>query len=183
MTTLDIINKLFSLAAIAGQLCIFAALIYFVFFKKKRHPVVSFIQKHGLLLAFLIALSSVLGSLFYSQIAGFAPCDLCWIQRIFMYPLVVLLIVAFIKKDSHITDYLLSLSVIGFLISLYHNYMYYDNGGLAAFCQLGGAQVSCIKRYVFEFGYITIPMMSATAFLLIIGCLIFYKQRHADDKN
>ncbi len=65
-------------------------------------------------------------------------------------------------------------SVIGALFAAYHNYMYYWNSGLDAFCQLGGMQVSCVKRYVFEFGYVTIPMMALTAFALIIMLLIFY---------
>jgi disulfide bond formation protein DsbB len=171
----DIVNKLLGIGIILSQLFIVAAVLYVIFFRKHQYPLVTFIKKHGLTLAFSTVLISVLGSLFYSQIAGFAPCDLCWFQRIFMYPLVLLLGIALWRKDSRIADYGLILAIIGGLISLYHNYVYYYNRGLNVFCQLGGAQVSCIKRYVFEFGYITIPMMALTAFALVIIFLLAYK--------
>lgn len=175
MTLLFFLNKLFSLAVIAGQIGVALAIAYFALFRHVKNVVTEFLGRHGMLLAFLVALGSVAGSLFYSEIAGFTPCDLCWFQRIFMYPLVFLLGWALIKKDRTIIDYALALSVLGGLISLYHNYMYYYNGGLNAFCQLSGAQISCIKRYVFEFGYVTIPLMALTAFLVIIIFLVLAK--------
>ncbi len=177
MTLVSFVNEKLAIETILGQVFILSIIVYFLFFRKKQDSIINFFSKYGLLLAFLIALVATSGSLFYSQIAGFMPCDLCWFQRIFMYPLVVLLGLALIKKDSHIIDYALSLSVIGGLISLYHNYMYYYNNGLNVFCQLGGAQVSCVKRYVFEFGYVTIPLMALTAFVLIITFLIFSKMQ------
>jgi disulfide bond formation protein DsbB len=176
MTIVSFINIILSLGVIASQVFIIVAIIYFLFFRKKQHAAVTFLGQHGILLAFLVSLAATLSSLFYSQIAGFAPCDLCWFQRIFMYPEVILLGIALVKKDSKIIDYAVSLSVVGFLVSLYHNYIYYYNGGLNVFCQLGGTQVSCIKRYVFEFGYITIPLMALTGFALILIFLMFAKQ-------
>ncbi|MBX4200688.1 disulfide bond formation protein B [Candidatus Parcubacteria bacterium] len=168
-------NKILALGTIAGQVLVVLGVVYLLFLRKKQFAVVTFIQKNALMLAFLISLASVLGSLFYSEIVGFPPCDLCWIQRIFMYPLVVVLGFATINKDRRLIKYALASSVIGALVSAYHNYMYYWNSGLDAFCQLGGTQVSCVKRYVFEFGYVTIPLMALTAFALIIMLLIFYK--------
>ncbi len=173
MTILYLTNKVFALGVIGSQIVMALLLIYVFLFQKRKHTIVDIISKHGILLAFLVALFSTLGSLFYSQIAGFEPCDLCWFQRIFMYPGVVLLGLALLKKDSRIVDYMLSLSVIGFLISLYHNYIYY--GGNGSSCQVFGRGVSCVKRYVFEFGYVTIPMMAATSFLLVIVCLLLHK--------
>ena len=175
MTFVSFVNEKLAIETILAQLFILSAIAYLLFFRKKHNYVINFIRKYALLFAFLISLVATLGSLFYSQIAGFTPCELCWLQRIFMYPLVILLGLALIKKDSHITDYALSLSVIGGLISLYHNYMYYYNSGLNVFCILGGKGTSCIKRYVFEFGYVTIPLMAFTAFSLIIIFLIFQK--------
>lgn len=175
MATVDFVNKLFAAGVILGQIAIVLAVVYFLFSRKAKNAVAEFVGRYGLWLAFLVALISMLGSLFYSQIAGFAPCDLCWFQRIFMYSLVFLLGLALIKKDSHIADYGILLASVGGLISLYHNYVYYYAGGLNSFCQLGGMQVSCIKRYVFEFGYVTIPLMALTAFLLIIISLVLYK--------
>src|SRR5581483_5756306 len=153
---------------IVSQVFLVVSLLYLFLFKKEQTPFSAFLGRHGMLLAFLVALISTSSSLFYSQIAGFTPCELCWFQRIFMYPEVILLGLALVKKDFHITDYALSLTIIGTLISLYHNYVYYYNQGLNAYCQLGGVQVSCVKRYMLEFGYITIPMMALTGFLLIL---------------
>src|SRR3989344_1645925 len=175
MTTIDIANKIFALGTVLGQIGVLLGALYLVFFCKKQPVIVKAIGKYALLCAFIVALVSMSGSLFYSQIAGFAPCQLCWFQRFFMYPLVILLLIAIIRQSSKIIDYALSLSVAGFLISLYHNYIYYYDGGLNVFCKLGGAQVSCIKRYVFELGYVTIPLMALTAFASIIVFLIFYK--------
>ena len=175
MTIIFFFNKILVLGTVGAQVFIFLAVIWVLFFRKKQNVAVEFISKHGMFLAFLSALTATLASLFYSQVAGFAPCQLCWLQRIFMYPEVVLLGLALIKKDSGIIDYALLLAVIGFFISLYHNYVYYYNGGLNVFCQLAGVQVSCVKRYVFEFGYVTIPLMAATTFLLVIIFLLCYK--------
>ncbi len=175
MTTIDFINKKLALGTVISQVFILLLFFYFVFFFKKQKFIFTFIGKHGMLLAFIIALASTAGSLFYSQYVGFDPCELCWLQRIFMYPLVVLLGLALIKKDRNIVDYALSLSLIGFLIALYQNFMYFNNGGLNALCETFGIGVSCVKRYVFEFGYVTIPMMALTAFSLIIIFLMISK--------
>ncbi len=176
MTIVDIANKIFALGTIAGQAGVVLAAVYFLFLRKKHYALTDFIEKYALWGAFFIALASMLGSLFYSQVAGFPPCDLCWVQRVFMYPMVVALGVALIYKNKDwLVTYSFASSILGGLVSLYHNYMYYWNNGLDAFCQLGGIQVSCVKRYVFEFGYITIPMMALTAFALVIVFLIFYK--------
>ena len=118
------------------------------------------------------------GSLFYSEIAGFDPCKLCWFQRIFMYPLAILLGLALIRKDFKFTFYPFALTLIGAIISLYHNTIYY--GGISIFpCEPFGLGVSCTKVLVMEFGYVTIPLMALTAFLLII--LLLNAQRSTNN--
>jgi disulfide bond formation protein DsbB len=178
---LEFVNVLLALGSIAGQAAIVLAVAYLLFFRKSREPMivaaVQFLRRYGLALAFATALLATSGSLYYSQIAGFSPCELCWFQRIFMYPLVVLLGLALIKKERVIIDYALALAGVGLIISLCQNYMYYANRGLNALCLLSGEQVSCVKRYVFEFGYVTIPLMAATGFLLVITFLLFSKYR------
>lgn len=181
--TADFINKFLSLGTILSQIFILCAVLYVIFFRKTKNAVTEFIGKYGLLLAFIMAVVSMAFSLFYSNVVGFPPCELCWFQRIFMYPLVFLLGLALIKKGYHIVDYALALAIIGGGISLYHNYMYYYNQGLNVFCELGGMQVSCVKRYVFEFGYITIPLMALTAFAMIIIFLIAHRLHRRIDKN
>lgn len=118
-----------------------------------------------LLLIWGQALVALLGSLFYSEILGYTPCDLCWMQRIFMYPLVVIYGVAAIKKDLSIALPGLILSGIGALVSIYH----YLIQKLAAFQSIGDVcgEVPCNLQYVNYFGFITIPFLAATAFILI----------------
>ena len=169
---LHVINVILSLGIILAQVFIVLVIIGFTFFKKKFFVLDIFLRKYGIFAAFVVSLCSVAASLFYSNIAGFAPCELCWFQRIFMYPLVILLAFALIKKDKNITDAVLALPVIGAAISLYHNYLYYAG---SVGCQLAGRGVSCTQRYVFEFGYITIPLMALTAFILIIVLLFFVR--------
>ena len=93
-----------------------------------------------------------------------------------MYPQIIILGLALIKKQyaerNGIADSALALAVVGWLISAYHNYIYYK-GLSSVICKLGE---SCVINYVKEFGYITIPMMSLTAFSLIIVFLLYQKQ-------
>ncbi len=183
MTLLELANKKLAIETVFAQIVIIGVVIYLLFLRKKFPALVVLFGKYWLVLVFLVSLASMAGSLFYSNIAGFAPCDLCWWQRIFMYPLAVLSGLALLKRpfdfaqgeSKKIIDYLLALSVCGAAVSLFHNFIYYYNGGLSVFCNVGGSQVSCIKRYVFEFGYITIPLMSLTAFTLIIIFMVFAK--------
>jgi len=171
MSVVSVANFLFSVGVILSQVFLLGLLVGVLFFKKELAPVLFFLQKHGLLLACAVAVGSMLASLFYSLVAGFPPCDLCWYQRIFMYSSAVVLLSAVIKKDTRVAPYVLLLSVIGAAISGYHNVVSY--GGVRSVCSILNTSVSCTKRYVFEFGYITIPMMALTAFALVIVLLIF----------
>lgn len=158
------ISALLSLAAVAGDgliLTLIAAMIA----KQKR--VVSFFSRHGLGCALLIAGTATLGSLFYSEIAKYEPCKLCWFQRIFMYPQVILLSLAVLKKDRSIAPYAITLSAIGGTISAYHIVLQ-NKPGIAVPCSTVGYAVSCTKNYFLQFGYVTIPVMALTAFLLVI---------------
>jgi len=111
------------------------------------------------------ALVATLGSLFYSEVVGYTPCDLCWIQRIFMYPLVIIYGVSLMKKDFQLAFSGLILSGVGMLISIYHYSLQkvpfmQDAGG---FC----TGVPCNLQYVNYFGFITIPFLAGLAFIII----------------
>jgi disulfide bond formation protein DsbB len=162
------VNKILSILTIGAQLFILLGLIQLMFLRKHfNNPVIRFFSKNGLFFALVIAVVATAGSLFYSEIAGFEPCKLCWFQRIFMYPLVILLGLARIKKDLKFTFYPSALAGVGAAVSLYHNYVYY--GGISLFpCDPFGLGTSCTKVLVLEFGYITIPLMALTAFILIL---------------
>jgi disulfide bond formation protein DsbB len=172
------VNIILAILTVGAQLFILLGLIQLLFFRKANGlPVIRFFSSNGLLFAFIVALVATGGSLFYSEIARFEPCKLCWFQRIFMYPLPILLGLALLKRDFKFTFYPSVLAVIGACISLYHNYIYY--GGISVFpCEPFGLGVSCTRVLVMEFGYISIPLMALTAFLLII--LLLNAQRSSN---
>lgn len=131
-------------------------------------------QKYLAYFSLLIAWAAVVGSLFFSEILHFPPCTLCWYQRIFMYPLVVILSVGILRKNKDLPLYVLPLSLIGLAIGLYHNLLYYNIiPEAAAPCALG---VSCTTKFVEYFGFITIPFLSMIAFGIInVAMVAFWK--------
>lgn len=119
-----------------------------------------------LLLIWVQAFLATTGSLFYSEVMGYVPCELCWYQRILMYPLVVIYGVALFKKDIKMGLAGLFLSGIGILVSTYH----YLIQKVSAFQELGGSctgGVPCNAIYVDYFGFITIPFLAGVAFIVI----------------
>jgi disulfide bond formation protein DsbB len=122
--------------------------------------------------SWFVALSGMLGSLYYSEIEKFAPCVLCWYQRIFLYPLVFILPVGIIRKDKMIHTYIFPLVLAGLVIAFYHVLLI--QGIIPhkiAPCQIG---VSCSEKYINYFGFITIPFLSFLAFATITGCMVIY---------
>jgi disulfide bond formation protein DsbB len=152
--------------AIVGQIIILLALASVLIFRKKKNPLLIFGAKNGTLFALVVAVIATSGSFFYSEVAGYQPCELCWFQRILMYPQVILLSIAFVKKDKNIPNYLIPLSIIGMAIAAYHYILQLDLAPAA--CSAVGTSVSCSQINFLQYGYITIPMMSLTAFSLIV---------------
>jgi disulfide bond formation protein DsbB len=154
-------NKFFAICVLVGIgiLLLFLLLL----FSKKR-----FLLKGRKVFVFplIITFLATGGSLFYSEIAGYNPCKLCWWQRIFMYPQLPLFFTAFFLNNRSIFYYSLVLSSIGAMISLYH-YLLQFGYLRGADCLAVGYSVSCVKRFVAEFGFVTIPLMALTAFLLL----------------
>lgn len=126
-------------------------------------------------MAFAVATTATLGSLFYSEIVGWEPCKLCWFERIFMYPQSIILLVAALRKDKMIAVYSIPLSVSGFAISMFHYPQQIFQNLHFTQCDAAGG-VSCGIYYTLTYGYITIPLMAATAFLAI-SILVFLKRR------
>lgn len=116
-------------------------------------------------LSFLISLAAIFGSLYFSEILGFPPCVLCWYQRICIYPLALIFAVGLLREDRNYLNYAWPLIIIGTLISVYHNLLYY---GIIpesiAPCKQG---VSCSAKQVEYFGIITIPLLSLIGFLAL----------------
>jgi disulfide bond formation protein DsbB len=123
-----------------------------------------FWSQYGPYLAFGTALTAMLGSLYYSEIAGFVPCTLCWYQRILMYPLTLIILVGIIQQDEYLPNYVLPFSVIGIGVSTYH---YLTQLGIISHSTACSVGVPCNARYVNYLDFVTIPFMALTAFTMI----------------
>ena len=124
---------------------------------------------YELWLAFLVSAAATAGSLYYSEIAGYVPCELCWFQRICMYPLSILTLFAAFHGDNRFARYLLPFPIVGACLSIYH--LLIENQVIAepSACKIGGA--GCAVKWINYFGYMTIPTLALTAFVLLIGFL------------
>lgn len=175
--TVSAISNFIAVLTILGQVLVIAGVVYYFATRKNRVGAIGkFLNKNGLPIAFLIALTATLGSLFYSELAKFTPCELCWFQRIFMYPQVLLLGVAAWRGDKNIARYSILLSVVGAVIAAYHYYLQLGGAAVAS-CAVVGYSVSCAEKFIMQFGYITIPLMALTAFLMIILAMVLQKNR------
>lgn len=128
-----------------------------------------------LLVAWVTSLVATGGSLYFSEVMKFIPCTLCWYQRILMYPLILLLGMATFENNTRIKKYVLPMSIFGMLLSGYH-YLLQHLPSLQKFeaCRVG---VPCSGKYIDWFGFITIPLLSFTAFTIITICLLLVKSK------
>ncbi|HLQ82910.1 MAG TPA: disulfide oxidoreductase [Pseudogracilibacillus sp.] len=132
-------------------------------------------QETILLLMWTQSLLATLGSLFYSEIMGYIPCELCWIQRILMYPQVIIIGLALIKQNKSIAIPAVWLSGIGILVSIYH----YGLQKVPFLQNAGGmcGEVPCNLQYVNYFNFITIPFLAGIAFaIILILSILLYKR-------
>ncbi|GIU96694.1 MAG: hypothetical protein KatS3mg013_0497 [Actinomycetota bacterium] len=123
----------------------------------------------SLVLAWIVALVATLGSLYYSEVAHFPPCKLCWYQRIAMYPLAVILGIAALRSDHGIRRYVLPVVAIGAAISIYHYQLERFPAQASLACSV---EVPCTTVWVWQFHYISIPFMALSAFALIATLLL-----------
>lgn len=121
-------------------------------------------------IAFAIALAATAGSLFFSEYSSFIPCRLCWLQRIAMYPLVIILLVGAIRRDRGAAYYALAFPVIGLIIGGYHKYIEIHPEDELAGCKIGAP---CSTKWIEEFGWVTIPVLAMSAFAAILTLLLF----------
>ncbi|MEX0668739.1 MAG: disulfide bond formation protein B [Candidatus Saccharimonadales bacterium] len=124
--------------------------------------------------AFLLSLSSALGSLILEHAMNLLPCTLCWWQRIFMYPLPFILGVALLQKRFDIFWYAFPIVIVGAGIALYH-YLLQIIPRATDFC--GPSVLSCTERQTDLLGFITIPFGSLLAFIGIGTALLMLKKR------
>jgi disulfide bond formation protein DsbB len=165
----------FAVLGVVGQvLAVVIALLLLVARDRVRRT----LWGYELWAAFVVAALATGGSLFLSDVAGFIPCELCWFQRICMYPLSILTLLIAVHRDYRVARYLLPLPVVGAGISVYHllveNHVVTTPQG----CQIGAG---CTVKWINEFGYMTIPTLALTAFVLLIGFLALAATGSADE--
>ncbi len=177
MYSVETINYILALATLAMQ-AVGAGLLA-VYFLRARFPdledVGAFLTKWGLWSGLLLSLAGIALTLLYSEVIGYVPCGLCWLVRIFLYPQAILFAIALWKRDRSVADYSIVLSAFGFVVALYTHYLQMGGSSLVP-CPASGVS-DCARRLVFEFGYITLPMMGVTLFALLIIMMLFVRRR------
>jgi len=137
-------------------------------------------RRHYLIfIAWIVALGASLGALFLGEVMGQTPCVLCWHQRIAMFPLVLILGIAFIEDDERAVRYALPLSLIGAAIAAWHGLVY---AGIIPEsvqpCTRDSA--SCSGAAMTLFGFVPLPFLSLAAFAVIVVALILVKSEDVE---
>lgn len=174
--SLESANTLVGFATLATQLVALA--LFAIYFLRHRSPVAAefarIIGRYGIWIALTLTGFASVITVYYSAILGLEPCPLCWWQRAFLYPQVVLFAVSLWKREHQVACYSIALSVIGALIALYqHALQMLPGSGLP--CPATG--VSCAQRVLFEFNYVTFPLAAVTIFLCVIALMLIVRKR------
>src|SRR4030095_1622690 len=115
--------------------------------------------------AWVIALLATVGSLFFSEVMGLAPCVLCWYHRIAMSPLVLIIATGIVTRDGRMRTYALPLCLAGLAVSVYHNLLYY--GVIPETLTPCSEGASCTERQIEWFGFVTIPLLGLASFVVV----------------
>ncbi len=164
----------FSLLALGANAAVLVALVLIVGSRfsptvaEWRATAEASIAGRELMLAFVVAATATLGSLYFSEIADFEPCKYCWFQRIAMYPLAVIFGIAAWRRDHGVRLYGFTLAGLGGALAAYHYLIQQYPELSSSECSV---TVPCTAAYVWEFGFISIPWMALSAFALIIVLL------------
>lgn len=163
---------MFNTFAALGIIALQIAILVFVFLWYKKHPITTKVYKYSHIILATIFISSVLISLVYEYILGFEPCLLCWYQRIAIFGIAILSLSSDFRKNKLLQKQIIIFAILGLVVALVHNYIDIFPTGV----DICGSGPSCLKRYVYEFGYITIPMMSFTVLLSGLVLSLFNKK-------
>lgn len=166
------VSHLIGISVIFSQILILA-ILYVLLIRDQK--VIDFINRYGISASILVSIFAIAGSFFYSEIARFPPCELCWIQRSIMLPQFFLLLYAYFKESRGLFDLILVLLGGGILISGYQSLLQMNL--VPGVCDV--TSVSCSEINVLEFGYVTIPMMSLTAFTLLFLLVLISKRKRS----
>lgn len=179
MTDVRTMSTFFALLTVLANLAVLSAIGLWLAAKvssrgrARGDDLRSWVMPAALPLAWTVALVAMAGSLYYSEVVGYVPCTLCWYQRIAMYPMALLLGIATLRRDRAIGRYLIPLALVGGAISIYH-YQLQRFPTQASFSCTESAP--CALTYVWQFHYISIPLMALSAFALIATLLVIARR-------
>lgn len=137
-------------------------------------------KSYALYFAWLIACVSVLGSLFVSELLHLEPCHLCWYQRICVFPLAIILGIAYYRDFKGIVPYVFPLVVLGFLFAIYQVFLQETGMSLVDMC---GAGPSCSHKENIGLGFVSLPMLSALSFFLMGILLLIAKEAPKSERS
>ncbi len=132
------------------------------------------VTKYAVHIGLVVSSAAVAGSLFYSEVAGYEPCTLCWWVRVAIYPMLVLFVIALHRKDTSVFISTLALSIIGLFFSLQHNYQSWTGADLG----ICDDAALCNRLYVNEFGFVTIPLMGLGVLVFLFVLSLMMKKTH-----
>ncbi len=167
-------NQLMSVAVFAGILS--GIIIIFALLSPRSNfgrSVLGFVHKNILAIGFFVSFAALASSLVYSEIIGYPPCLLCWYARIAFYPQVIMFAIALFKRDRGVEKYAIGLTVFGLVVATYHTIVQIV-GESPLPCSSTG--VSCVTRFVYEYGFISIPLMGLVGFAFLFLALLASKK-------
>ena len=168
MEAVQVFTSLLALAALAGATAVVVARLLAPSVGPAR-AVLTAAGDAALWLALLVAVVATVGSLYFSEVADFVPCRLCWFQRIAMYPLAVILLVAALRRDRAVRWYVGPLAGLGLAVSAYHYLIEWKPSLEGGACGVGP---SCADIWFREFGFVTLAFMAGCGFLAILALVV-----------
>lgn len=177
MQAVELFTSLLSLVALGGAVLLILArlLAPHVGFAAEAVRAVSSV---AVPLAWLVATSATLGSLYFSEVAHFTPCRLCWYQRTAMYPLAVILFVAMLRRDRSVKWYAVPVAALGAVVSAYHYLIEWKPSFDSGSCDV---TVPCTIPWFRELGFVTLAFMAFAGFVAIITLLtVRYEDRYEE---
>jgi disulfide bond formation protein DsbB len=180
--TVDLVERFYAILAIAalGGMVILATLRILAIQSDPAldayAAIARAIQARGVIAAWFVAALASVGSLFFSEVAKFTPCTLCWYQRIAMYPLALILGIAAWRDDTGVRTYAIPLAAIGAVVSTYHIALQRLPGLPSGACSL---DAPCSAIELERFGFVTIPVMALIGFASIIVVLTLLTARRS----
>jgi disulfide bond formation protein DsbB len=161
----ELFSAILALATLAGGIVTLAALAF-----ESRMSTASAwlnqVRASGLWIICLITTGAMVGSLYFSEHVGFAPCKLCWYQRIAMYSISIISFVAALRNDKNIVRYTIVLAPIGLVVSTYHYLLEWFPTLETNVCSL---DVPCTAVWFRELGFVTLCFMAGCAFITVIA--------------